>query len=80
MRANVAHRTRSIRQRTLRPTVGQLFEITVTRDGSLWAVAVPEIDAVVHVIRRSEAEMAARECIAARTGIPINFVVVLVRD
>jgi hypothetical protein len=59
---------------------GQLFEVDVTRDGLRWAVAVPEIDAVAYVDHRGDAEAAARECIAARTGIPVNFVAVWVRD
>lgn len=80
MRANVAHRTRTVRHRTLRPMAGQLFEVTVTRDGGLFEVAIPEISAVVHVVRRADAEPTARECIAVRTGIPIGFVAVWVRD
>jgi hypothetical protein len=59
---------------------GQLFEIRVVRDEARWAVTVPELDAEVHVQRRVDAELSARECIAARTGIPIGFVAVWVRD
>ena len=80
MRASVVTRTRSVRHRTLRPMAGQLFEATVSRDATGWMVAVPELKAEVHVARRSQAESAARECIAVRTGIPINFVAVWVRD
>lgn len=80
MRANVLTRTRPVRHRTLRPMAGQLFEATVDRDGMRWIVSIPELDAEVSVSRRSEAESAARECIAVRTGIPINFVAVWVRD
>ena len=82
MRATVSprYRTRTVRRRTLAPTTGQLFEIRVTRSESRWTVTVPELDAEVHVTRRAEAESAARECIAVRTGIPIGFVAVWVRD
>jgi hypothetical protein len=80
MRASVLTRTRSVRPRTLRPMAGQLFEATVSRDVTGWTVAIPELDAEVHVVHRIEAESAARECIAVRTGIPINFVAVWVRD
>ncbi len=80
MRANVMTRTRPVRHRTLRPMAGQLFEATVSREGARWIVRVPELDAEVAVLRRYDAESAARECIAARTGIPINFVAVWVRD
>jgi hypothetical protein len=80
MRATVAHRTRLVRRRTLRPMAGQLFEIKVTRADGHYAVSVPEIEALVHVRHRVDAEAAAREAIATRTGIPINFVAVWVRD
>jgi len=80
MRASVVTRTRSVRHRTLRPMAGQLFEATIARDVTGWTVTVPELDAEVHVTRRAEAESAARETIAVRTGIPIGFVAVWVRD
>lgn len=80
MRASVLTRPRSVRHRALRPMSGQLFEVTVSRHATGWTVTVPELDADVTVGRRCEAEAAARECIAVRTGIPINFVAVWVRD
>ena len=82
MRATVSprYRTRTVRRRTLTPMTGQLFEIHVARSESRWAVTVPELDATVHVAQRIEAESAAREAIAVRTGIPIGFVAVWVRD
>lgn len=61
-----------------RPTVGQCFDIEVTRAIDGWLIRVPEIDAVAHAVRRSEVELAARECIATRTGIPMGYVAVLV--
>ncbi len=80
MRASVLTRTRPVRHRTLRPMSGQLFEATLAVDGNGWAVTVPELDATVHIARRAEAENAARELIAVRTGIPIGFIAVWVRD
>ncbi|MCP9272035.1 long chain fatty acid-CoA synthetase [Mycolicibacterium arenosum] len=80
MRASVVTRTRPVRHRTLRPMAGQLFEATIARDVTGWTVSIPELDAEVHVVRRAEAESAARECIAVRTGIPISFVAVWIRD
>jgi hypothetical protein len=61
-----------------RPFVGQCFDIELERRLDGWAVRIPEIDAVTHADRRSTAELAARRCIADRTGIPIGYVVVLV--
>jgi hypothetical protein len=69
-------RTRS----KLHPMTGQLFEIRVSRSDSRWAVTIPELDATVHVDQRIDAETTARECIAVRTGIPIGYVAVWVRD
>jgi hypothetical protein len=60
--------------------VGQCFDIEVTRDISGWVIRIPEIDAETHATRRATVELAARECIATRTGIPIGYVAVLVRD
>ena len=68
------------RRRTLAPMTGQLFEVRVARSETRWAVTVPELDATVHVEQRVDAESAARECIAVRTGIPIGYVAVWVRD
>lgn len=80
MRASVLTRTRPVRHRALRPMAGQLFEATIARDVTGWTVEIAELGAEVHVTRRSEAESAARECIAVRTGIPIGFVAVWIRD
>jgi hypothetical protein len=35
---------------------------------------------VTHAIRRIEVEVSARECIAERTGIPIGYITVRLRD
>jgi hypothetical protein len=84
MRALVATRTttrgRNVRPRTLHPMTGQLFEVRVTRGVQQWTVSIPELDAEVHINRRVDAESAAREAIAVRTGIPIGYVAVWVRD
>ena len=62
------------------PTVGQCFEIEVSRAIDGWLIRVPEIGAVAHASRRATVELAARECIAAQTGIPIGYVAILIRD
>ncbi len=60
------------------PTVGQCFDIEVARDADGWTVRIPEIDGLVRVGRRAAVELAARQCIATRTGIPIGYVAVFV--
>ncbi len=71
-------RTRRVAQRVNCPTVGQCFDIEVARDADGWMIRIPEVGGLVRVARRSEAELAARRCIAARTGIPIGYVAVFV--
>lgn len=61
-------------------TVGQCFDIHLHRDASGWTIRIPEIDGVAHASRRTTVELAARECITSRTGIPIGYISVLVRD
>lgn len=63
-----------------RPTVGQAFDIEVTRETNGWSIQIPEINASTHATRRETVELAARECIATRTGIPIGYVAIIVRD
>lgn len=60
--------------------IGQCFAIEVERQAGGWLIRVPEIGAVTHSRRRSDVELAARECITARTGIPLGYIVVRVRD
>lgn len=60
------------------PTVGQCFDVEITRDTDGWLIRIPEIGAVTHTLRRATVEVTARECIANRTGIPIGYVAVLV--
>lgn len=61
-------------------TVGQCFEINISRDISGWTVRIPEINAETHARSRGTVEVAARSCIADRTGIPIGYISILVRD
>ncbi|OBG71294.1 hypothetical protein A5714_00010 [Mycobacterium sp. E2462] len=64
--------------RVNRPTVGQCFDIEVTRVTDGWMIRVPEVGGVAHAPRRAAVESAARECIATRTGIPIGYVSVFI--
>ncbi|MGA9491212.1 MAG: long chain fatty acid-CoA synthetase Faa4p [Mycobacterium sp.] len=41
-------------------------------------VRIPEIGGSARASRRAAVELAARECIAERTGIPIGYVAVFV--
>ncbi|ASL16744.1 putative long chain fatty acid-CoA synthetase Faa4p [Mycobacterium intracellulare subsp. chimaera] len=60
------------------PMVGQCFDIEVTRDADGWAITVPEIGRSTRTTSRAAVELAARECIATWTGIPIGYVAVYV--
>ena len=60
------------------PTVGQCFDIAVTRDADGWMIRIPEIGGFARARRRAAVELAARKYIAARTGIPIGYVAVFV--
>jgi len=71
-------RTRRVAKRVQGPTFGQCFDIEVTRDTDGWVVRVPEIGRVTRTGSRAAVEVAARECIATRTGIPIGYVAVFV--
>jgi hypothetical protein len=81
-----AHRTRGLpararhSHRVLRPVAGQCFEIEIRQDAGRWIVAIPEINAATEANGRTDVERAARECIAARTGIPLGYISVWVRD
>jgi hypothetical protein len=68
----------SVARRVNFSTVGQCFEIEVTRETDGWLIRIPEIGGLARASRRSAVELAARECIAARTGIPIGYVTVFV--
>lgn len=66
--------------RGLPPIAGQCFEITIAAEVGHWRIRIPEIDCVTQANNRAEVELAARECIAAHTGIPIGYISVWVRD
>jgi hypothetical protein len=68
---------RSVQRMTL-PKIGQCFDIEVTRETDGWLIRIPEIAAVARSGRRSTIELVARECIAARTGIPVGYIIVYV--
>jgi hypothetical protein len=72
-----AQSPRSVQRVTL-PKIGQCFDIEVTRETDGWLIRIPEIAAVAHAGRRSTIELVARECIAARTGIPVGYIIVYV--
>jgi hypothetical protein len=77
-RALRSGRTQSVARRVNFPTVGQCFDIEITREVDGWLIRIPEIGGVSRVGRRAAVELAARKCIAARTGIPIGYVAVFV--
>lgn len=72
-----AQSPRSVQRMTF-PKIGQCFDIEVTRETDGWLIRIPEIAAVAHAGRRSTIELVARECIAARTGIPVGYIIVYV--
>jgi hypothetical protein len=74
----VSSRLRRVTPRVTGPTVGQCFDIEVTRDTDGWMVRIPEIGGSARASRRAAVELAARESIAMLTGIPIGYVAVFV--
>jgi hypothetical protein len=77
-----AHSLRSSRfpdrARVSFPKIGQCFDIEVTREIDGWLIRIPEIGAVARARRRAAIELVARECVAARTGIPIGYIAIFV--
>lgn len=67
-------------RRVIRPMAGQCFEIELSPVGGRWLIRIPEIDAVTEAAARTEVEAAARDCIATRSGIPLGYISVWVRD
>lgn len=59
-------------------TVGQCFDIEISRNTDGWTIRIPEVGGVTRATRRAAVELAARKCIATRTGIPIGYVAVYV--
>ena len=45
-----------------------------------WVIRIPEIGGVTRASRRVAVEVVARKYIAARTGIPIGYITVVVRN
>ncbi len=75
------HSTRRGRtQRMNCVTVGQCFDIDISRDADGWLIRIPEVDGIARAARRSAVELAARQCIARKTGIPIGYVAVWVAN
>jgi hypothetical protein len=60
------------------PMVGQCFDIEITRDADGWMIRIPEVGRATRASSRATVELAARECIATWTGIPIGYVAVYV--
>ena len=60
------------------PTIGQSFDIEITREADGWLIRIPEIGGFARASHRAKVELAAREYIAARTGIPIGYVAIFV--
>ncbi len=71
-------RTQHLAHRVNFPKVGQCFDIEVTRETDGWLIRIPEIGTVAHASRRATVELVARECVAARTGIPIGYITIFV--
>ena len=69
-------RTQRLVRRVNYLTVGQCFDIEVTRDTDGWTIRIPEVGGTARASRRAAVELAARKCIALRTGIPIGYVAV----
>jgi len=65
-------------RRVTSPTIGQCFDVEVSRELNGWLIRIPEIGGVARASRRATVELAARRCIATKTGIPIGYVAVLV--
>lgn len=66
--------------RVLRPMAGQCFEITIRHEGGRWMIGIPEVNEATEARSRGSVELAARECIATHTGIPLGYISVWVRD
>jgi len=71
-------RTRS--HKVLGPVAGQSFEINISHENGRWIIRVPEIGGVTEANTRAAVELAARECIATHTGIPLGYISVWTRD
>lgn len=54
--------------------VRRIFDITVTREGNWWMVAIPELDGLTQARTEDEAPLMAREYIAVTLGVPVDQV------
>ena len=59
-------------------TVGQCFDIEISREADGWMIRIPELGGAARASRRAAVELAARKHIAKHTGIPIGYVAVYV--
>lgn len=59
---------------------GQCFDVEIQRRTDGWSIRIPEIGGETYARRRAAIEVAARECIAARTGIPIGYIGVIATE
>ena len=71
-------RTQRVAQLKGFPTIGQCFDIEVTRETNGWLIRIPEIGGFTRASHRATVELAAQEYIATRTGIPIGYVAIFV--
>jgi hypothetical protein len=69
---------RRVAHRPQCPTVGQCFDIEISRDADGWMIRIPELGGAARASRRAAVELAARKHIAKHTGIPIGYVAVYV--
>lgn len=75
---SVGTRRHRVMPRMSCPTVGQSFDIQISRELDGWSIQIPEISGATHARRRELVELAARDYISAMTGIPIGYVCVYV--
>ena len=66
--------------RAPRINFGQCFGIEIERESDGWLIRIPEIGGETYARRREAIEVVARECIAARTGIPIGYIGVIATE
>lgn len=77
-RASRGARRQRVAPRVKCPMVGQCFDIEITRDADGWMIRIPELGRDTRATSRATVELAARECVANWTGIPIGYVAVFV--
>ncbi|MDX1887096.1 long chain fatty acid-CoA synthetase Faa4p [Mycolicibacterium sp. 120270] len=67
-------------RRAPRINFGQCFGIEIERESDGWLIRIPEIGGETYARRREAIEVVARECIAARTGIPNGYIGVIATE